>query len=83
VPTHKNTLTAADADLVAAGFRAKLALFGDGRPGDGLRGPSEVWASATRHIVSLFPRKPALFVAVSHQIHIIFGLRNLVRSVAK
>ena len=33
----KNTLTAADAELVEAGFRAKLAAFGDGRPADGLR----------------------------------------------
>jgi hypothetical protein len=33
----KNTLTAADADLVEAGFRAMLAAFGDGRPGDGRR----------------------------------------------
>ncbi len=33
----KNTLTAADADLVEAGFfRTKLAAFGDGRAGDGL-----------------------------------------------
>jgi hypothetical protein len=30
----KNTLTAADADLVEAGFRAKLAALGDGRPSD-------------------------------------------------
>jgi hypothetical protein len=34
----KNTLTAADAELVEAGFRLKLAAFGDGRPGDGLPG---------------------------------------------
>jgi hypothetical protein len=33
----KNTLTAADAGLVEASFRAKLAVFGDGRPADGLR----------------------------------------------
>src|ERR1700686_3656698 len=33
----KNTLTAADAELVEAGFRARLAAFGDGRPADGLR----------------------------------------------
>jgi hypothetical protein len=33
----KNTLTAADAELVEAGFRAKLAAFGDERPADGLR----------------------------------------------
>ncbi len=33
----KNTLTAADADFVEAGFRAKLAVFGDGRLADGLR----------------------------------------------
>jgi hypothetical protein len=32
----KNTLTAADADLVEAGFRAKLAALGDGLPTDGL-----------------------------------------------
>jgi hypothetical protein len=32
----KNTLTAADAELVEAGFRLKLASFGDGRPADGL-----------------------------------------------
>jgi hypothetical protein len=31
----KKTLMAADADLVEVGFRAKLAAFGDGRPGDG------------------------------------------------
>ena len=31
----KNTLTTADAGLVEAGFRARLAAFGDGRPGDG------------------------------------------------
>jgi hypothetical protein len=31
----KNTLTAADAGLVEAGFRAKLAAFGDGRPAKG------------------------------------------------
>jgi ERF superfamily len=30
----KNTLTAADADLVEASFRRKLAGFGDGRPAD-------------------------------------------------
>jgi ERF superfamily len=30
----KNTLTAADANLVEAGFRLKLAVFGDGLPGD-------------------------------------------------
>jgi hypothetical protein len=34
----KNTLTTADAELVEAGFRLKLAAFGDGRPGDELRG---------------------------------------------
>jgi hypothetical protein len=33
----KNTLTAPDADLVEAGFRARLAAFGDGRSPDGLR----------------------------------------------
>ena len=33
----KNTLTAADADFVEAGFRAKLVAFGDGERGDGLR----------------------------------------------
>ena len=33
----KNTLTAADAGLVEAGFRLRLAAFGDGRPADGLR----------------------------------------------
>jgi hypothetical protein len=33
----KNTLTAADAELVEAGFRARLAAFGDGRSADGLR----------------------------------------------
>jgi hypothetical protein len=41
----KNTLTTADADLVEAGFRAKLAVFGDGRPAAGrreaVRGPPE------------------------------------------
>ena len=36
LPT-KNTLTAADADLVEAGFRAMLVAFGDGRPADGLQ----------------------------------------------
>jgi hypothetical protein len=33
----KNTLTATDAELVEAGFGARLAAFGDGRPADGLR----------------------------------------------
>jgi ERF superfamily len=33
----KNTLTAADADLVEAGFRARLAAFGDWLPADGLQ----------------------------------------------
>src|SRR5579872_2115955 len=33
----KNTLTAADAELVEAGFRAKLAAFSDGQPADGPR----------------------------------------------
>ena len=33
----KNTLTAADADLVEADFRAKRAVFGDGQPADGLQ----------------------------------------------
>jgi hypothetical protein len=33
----KNTLTAADAQLVESGFRAKLAVFGDGVPPDGPR----------------------------------------------
>jgi hypothetical protein len=33
----KNTLTTADAELVEAGFRARLAAFGDGRPDDGPR----------------------------------------------
>src|SRR6202140_2817567 len=33
----KNTLTAADAELVEAGFRARIAAFGDGPPADGLR----------------------------------------------
>jgi hypothetical protein len=33
----KNTLTAADADLVEEGFRTRLAAFGDGRPADGLQ----------------------------------------------
>jgi hypothetical protein len=33
----RNTLTVADAELVEAGFRAKLAAFGDRQPGDGLR----------------------------------------------
>ena len=32
----KNALTAEDADVVEAAFRAKLAAFGDGRPADGL-----------------------------------------------
>jgi hypothetical protein len=32
----KNTLTTADAELVEAGFRAKLTAFDDGRPADGL-----------------------------------------------
>jgi hypothetical protein len=32
----KNTLTTADAELVEASFRAKLAVFGDGGLGDGL-----------------------------------------------
>jgi hypothetical protein len=32
----KNTLTAADADLIEADFRAKLTAFDDGRPADGL-----------------------------------------------
>jgi hypothetical protein len=32
----KNTLTTADAELVEAGFRLKLAAFGDGRAGDEL-----------------------------------------------
>ena len=40
----KNTLTAPDADLVEAGFRAKLATFGDGRPGDGPAATAEVLA---------------------------------------
>jgi hypothetical protein len=31
----KNTLTTADAELVEAGFEARLADFGDGRPGEG------------------------------------------------
>ena len=139
----KNTLTAADADLVEAGFRARLAAFGDGRPADGLReavqarpGRSRVLpaearqrpqrcrpqrfcvgrrqsskglrpsstpraaasvaastkaclrsanlgASATKPIVSSFPRKPALSAAVSPRIPIIFALRSLVRSAAK
>jgi hypothetical protein len=35
LPT-KNTLTAADTDLVEAGFRARLAVFGDERPANGL-----------------------------------------------
>jgi hypothetical protein len=33
----KNTLMAADAEIVEAAFRARLATFGDGRPADGLR----------------------------------------------
>jgi hypothetical protein len=33
----KNTLTTADAELVEAGFRLKLAAFGDGRAGDELQ----------------------------------------------
>jgi ERF superfamily len=33
----KNTLTTADAELVEAGFRLRLAVFGDDRAGDGLR----------------------------------------------
>jgi len=33
----KNTLTAADAELVEAGFSAKLAAFGDGRIADGVQ----------------------------------------------
>ncbi len=36
LPT-KNTLTAADANLVEAAFRAKIATFGEGRPTDGPR----------------------------------------------
>ena len=32
----KNTLTTADAEIVESGFRLKLAVFGDGRPGHGL-----------------------------------------------
>jgi hypothetical protein len=35
----KNTLTASDAELVEAGFRLKLADFGDGQSGDGLEEP--------------------------------------------
>jgi hypothetical protein len=31
----KNTLTAADAELVEAGFRAQLATFSDGKPAKG------------------------------------------------
>jgi hypothetical protein len=33
----KNTLTTADAEVVEAGFRLKLAAFGDSRPGDGVQ----------------------------------------------
>jgi hypothetical protein len=33
----KNTLITADAELVEAAFRLKLAVFGDGRPNDGLQ----------------------------------------------
>jgi hypothetical protein len=33
----KNTLTAADAELVEMGFRIKLTAFGDERPAEGLR----------------------------------------------
>jgi hypothetical protein len=33
----KNTLTSADADLIEAGFRARLTAFGDGLPPDGPR----------------------------------------------
>src|ERR1700722_6658976 len=33
----KNTLTDADAELVEAGFRLRLAAFGDGQPADSLR----------------------------------------------
>jgi hypothetical protein len=33
----KNTLTTADAELVEAGFRARLAVFGHGQPADGLQ----------------------------------------------
>jgi hypothetical protein len=44
---------------------------------------SNLGASATKHIVRLFPRKPALSAGVSLRIPIIFALRNLVRSVAK
>jgi hypothetical protein len=40
----KNTLTAADAELVEAGFRARLAAFGDGQPPDG---PQEAVRSPT------------------------------------
>jgi hypothetical protein len=147
LPT-KNTLTAADANFVEAGFRVRLAAFDNGRPADGPReavqgrpgaqpghpnphaespqaaataAPSHVaqrvlgaptisslgsspttWgaasvsastraclrsanlgATATKRIVSLFPRKPALSVGGSPPIPIIFALRNLVRSVAK
>ena len=146
----KNTLTAADAELVEAGFRARLATFGDGRPADEPRKTvrsrpraqarpphpqaeapqrrppkrrprSQLWAlrlrltmlewtlpcsttraaasvaastkaclrsanlgaSATRPIVSSFPRKPALSAAVSPRTPIIFALRNHARSVAR
>jgi hypothetical protein len=44
-PPVKNTLTAADAEVVEAGFRLKLAAFGDGPPGEV---PGEVVQSLSR-----------------------------------
>jgi ERF superfamily len=44
----KNTLTAADAELVEAGFRIKLAVFADARPGDGPREALQSLAGSQR-----------------------------------
>jgi ERF superfamily len=51
LPT-KNTLTAADAELVEAGFRARLAAFGDGQPANGPHAAVQTVPGAPANLLS-------------------------------
>jgi hypothetical protein len=57
----KNTLTADDAALVEAGFRARLGAFGDGRPADG---PQEAVQGRPGFAAPLAETRPAAITAV-------------------
>jgi hypothetical protein len=71
LPT-KNTLTAADADLVEAGFRTKLVAFGDGERDDGLREAVQGRPGAQPGLPYPHPAKPGA-AATELPVHIAAG----------